>query len=137
MNRIGDKINELETYLEELESILPENLEEYKRSIEKRAACERYLEKIVEALIELGFLIAKRERFPLPEGNLIFELLLEKEIIQKELFIKMKNAKGMRNIIAHKYGEVDDEMVFESITQELISDADSFLEILKKYLEKN
>jgi uncharacterized protein YutE (UPF0331/DUF86 family) len=50
-----------------------------------------------------------------------------KKIISKELSIKLKNAKGMRNIVAHKYGTVDDRIVFEAITEELLKDANEFI----------
>lgn len=132
MNRIKDKSEEIQSYLEELEKILPKDFEEYKESLEKRAACERYFEKIVEASIDLGFLILKQERFPLPEDNKIFDSLFEKSLIRKETANKMKKAKGMRNIIAHQYGKIDDELVFESITEELIKDVETYLKDILK-----
>ena len=49
MNRRGDKVIEIEMYLKELRSILPNDLEMYLNSFEKRAACERYFEKIKPA----------------------------------------------------------------------------------------
>lgn len=38
----------------------------------------------------------------------------------------------MRNIISHQYGEVDDRIIFESITLELIPDINEFLDIIKE-----
>jgi len=127
MNRIKDKIDEIQKYLDELESILPVNLGEYIYSLEKKAACERYFEKIIESANDLAYLIIKKERFGIPEENKSFEVLFENKIISKKVFLKLKNAKGMRNIIAHKYGDVDDELIFESITEELINDIEEFL----------
>ncbi|MCH7723429.1 MAG: aminotransferase class I/II-fold pyridoxal phosphate-dependent enzyme [Bacteroidetes bacterium] len=40
---------------------------------------------------------------------------------------KLKEAKGMRNIIAHEYGKIDDVLVFEAVTEELIPDVKEFL----------
>jgi len=137
MNRIKDKSEEIDKYLEELETILPESFGEYSKSIEKKAACERYFEKIIESLIDLSFLIIKEEKFEIPENNEIFEVLLNKEIINKNIYQKIKKAKGMRNIIAHKYGEIDDEIVFESLTEELIPDITNFLEVIEIYFNKN
>jgi uncharacterized protein YutE (UPF0331/DUF86 family) len=42
----------------------------------------------------------------------------------------------MRNIIAHKYGAVDDERVFRTIKDELSKDAFSFIAQIKKSLDK-
>ena len=39
MSRTTDKINEINIFLEDLKSIAPSTLEEYKSSIEKKAAC--------------------------------------------------------------------------------------------------
>jgi len=39
-NRILTKLDELDTYLSELESIMPKSYEEYISSIEKRRTCE-------------------------------------------------------------------------------------------------
>ena len=133
MNRIKDKIGEIEEYLEELENIIPKDIEEYQKNIEKKAACERYFEKIVEAVIDLAQLVIKFKKFSYPEEDTqAFEILLKNKIIQKELCEKLKNAKGMRNILAHEYGQVDDELVFEAITQEIMIDSEEFIESVKK-----
>jgi uncharacterized protein YutE (UPF0331/DUF86 family) len=136
MNRIEDKTEEIQNYLEDLESILPTNLEDYKRNIEKKAACERYFEKIVESVIDLSFLIIKEERFVVPEENNVFEVLYENKIIGEDIFNRMKKAKGMRNVIAQRYGEVDNELVFESVTEELIEDVENFLNEVEKFFGK-
>lgn len=134
MNRIKDKFNEIKMYLFELKSILPKDFKEYENNLEKKAACERYLEKIIEASIDLAYLIVKKERFKLEEKNRVFDFLFEEKIITKNLHIKLKNAKGMRNIISHKYGEVDDKIVFNSIKEELVLDINLFLKEVEIYL---
>ncbi len=135
MNRIKDKINEIQNYLEEFENILPEDFEQYLENKEKRAACERYFEKIVESLVDLGHFVIKFKRFPSPSEDIkVFEILLEKKIIDKGLCERMKDAKGMRNILAHEYGKVNDEIVFEAITQEIIKDAEEFMKNVEEML---
>lgn len=42
----------------------------------------------------------------------------------------LKNAKGMRNIISHQYGKIDDEVVFEAITEELCRDIKKFVSVV-------
>ena len=59
--RINDKIEELETYLEQLLNIVPENLEEYEKDFKTKAACERLFEKIVEAVIDISFLFIRKK----------------------------------------------------------------------------
>ena len=133
MSRITDKIEEISEFLEELKSIMPSGFEEYKSSIEKKAACERYVEKIVEAATDLAFLVIKNKKLNIPEDDIdAFNILLENKIIDSDLSAKLKNAKGMRNIISHQYGKIDDGIVFEAITQELEKDIKKFIFIVEK-----
>ncbi|MFH1275984.1 MAG: DUF86 domain-containing protein [Candidatus Woesearchaeota archaeon] len=133
MGRIDDKIKEIEDFLQQLEPILPFNFMEYKNDFEKKAACERYFEKIVEAIVDLAFLVVKEKKLTLPEDEkVVFEILGEEKIISKNLVCHLKEAKGMRNILAHQYGTTDDKQVFNSITNELIRDTQEFLECIKK-----
>lgn len=123
-DRISDKIEEIEKFLEELESSLPTSFEEYKQNYRIRAISERYFEKIVKAIIDLAFIIVKEKNFKQPEyEKQVFDILADNNTISQKLSKRLQDAKGMRNIIAHEYGKIDDEMVFESITQEIIRDA--------------
>jgi uncharacterized protein YutE (UPF0331/DUF86 family) len=133
MSRIKDKIIEIEKFLEELETIIPNSIEEYSSSLEKKAACERYIEKIVESATDLSFLIIKAKKFRIPQDDAdAFSILLENKIIDDKIAASLKNAKGMRNIIAHQYGKVDDEIVFHSITEEIVDDMNAFLDSIEK-----
>lgn len=130
--RIKDKIKEIEGYLSELSEIMPGNFEEYKE-IKNKAACERYFEKIIEAVIDLSFLIIKDKNLRIPEEDKeAFDILAKEKIISAELAERFKDAKGMRNIIAHKYGNVDEEIVFHSVTEELEKDVKEFIEKIKR-----
>jgi uncharacterized protein YutE (UPF0331/DUF86 family) len=134
MSRINDKINELEEYLQEFSEILPENFEEYKNSFEKRAACERYFEKIIEAVIDLSFIFIKENNLNSPEDEEgVFRVLFNEEVISERLSEKLKDAKGMRNFIIHQYEKIDDEIVFEAIKEELIKDIEEFIKQIKLF----
>src|SRR3989344_6338423 len=105
--RIKDKINEIEEYLEKLEEALPSDLEEYAQQHIRKAACERYAETIIEAVVDLAFLFIKEKNLGIPESDLsAFQLLSDKKIIDKDLSNNLQNAKRMRNILAHEYGDI-------------------------------
>jgi uncharacterized protein YutE (UPF0331/DUF86 family) len=130
--RIKDKIDEIESYLNELETIIPSSFEEYVDNFEKKAACERYFEKIIEAVVDLTFLIIKDKKLKVPEEDKeAFDVLVGAKLISSDLATKLKYAKGMRNIIAHEYGKVDDEIVFEAITSELVADVKDLIKTIK------
>ena len=100
-----------------------------------KAACERYFEKIIEAVVDLAWLVIKENGYRIPEEEKeVFDILCQEQMIAEDLKSKLKDAKGMRNILAHQYGVVDDELVFHSITEELIRDVDLFLEDINRNL---
>lgn len=133
MRRIDDKINEIKKYLDELAGIIPDNFEKYTSSNLVKAACERYFEKIIESIVDTAFMIIAKKKFEIPEDDIdAFKILFEHKIIKEDLYKKLKNAKGMRNIITHEYGKIDDKVVFESITEELEKDVRQFCEIIEK-----
>jgi len=134
LTKISDKISEIEKYIIELDEILPPNFEEYKSNKMAKAACERYFEKIVEGVTDIAFMIITKKKFELPQDDIdSFKILTEHNIIKEELYKKLKEAKGMRNFIAHQYGKINDQLVFDSIKYELIKDAKSFIKETKKY----
>lgn len=131
--RIEDKIKEIEDYLGQLLDILPKNFQEYIVNYEKKAACERYFEKIVEALVDLAFIVIKEKKFKIPEDDIkAFFVLVDENIIEEKLAERLREAKGMRNIIVHEYGKINDELVFYAIAEELEKDVVEFLEKIKK-----
>lgn len=134
--RIDDKIKEIEKYLYELEDITPKNFKEYVDDFKTKAACEHYFEKIIEACEDLVFLLVKLKGIKLPEKEeSIFDSLFEENIIDSELSKKFKEAKGMRNLISHEYGNVDDEIVFNSITKEIYEDVKHLIKYIRLFLK--
>ena len=132
-DRIKDKILDIEKYLEELEGIIPNTFGEYDGSIEKKAAGERYFEKIVEAVVDLAYLIIRKKQFNMPESeDQAFVILENKNIISQKLSKNLQNAKSMRNFIIHRYGEINNELVFNAISEELEKDIKEFVEIIKR-----
>jgi len=115
-NRILSKLDELNLYLVELEEVMPKNYEEYVNSIEKKRSCERLLHISVECVIDVCSLMVKGLRLGLPSGEEdLFEKLERKKIISGRMKEKLKVMRGFRNVLVHRYGEVDDELVFENL----------------------
>ena len=133
VNRIDDKIMEIQTFLEQLGSVFPSSFEDYKQDWKIRDICERHFEKIIEGVVDLSFLIIQDKNLKIPEDDKnSFDILEQKGIISEQLARKLKNAKGMRNIIAHEYGKINDELVFEALIDHLEKDINEFIELIKK-----
>ena len=121
--RLNDKIKEIQEFLDFLEPRIPNNLE-------KKAICERYAEKIIEAIVDLAFLTIRYFKIEIPAQTAdteIFDILAEKNIISKNLSENLKEAKGMRNIITHEYGRIDDSIIYEAVKNQLPEDTKEFL----------
>ncbi len=135
-NIIKDKINQIQNYLDFITENTPESFENYEKDLRSKAICEHYLEKIAEACIDLTFLVIKLKKLGVPESDeCSFEILFKNSIISENLKGQLIDLKGMRNVISHEYGEVDDEKVYYSLTEELNRDVNEFLQAIKLYLE--
>ena len=131
--RIYEKIKEVHIFLEELEEIIPSTFDEYYNDLKSKAACERYFEKIIEAVVDLSFMIIKDKGLRIPEDEKqSFDILEKSGLISKVLSDRLQKAKGMRNILVHEYGSIDDSIVFEAIHEKLRRDIEEFLESMEK-----
>ncbi|MBU1270003.1 MAG: DUF86 domain-containing protein [Nanoarchaeota archaeon] len=131
--RIKDKLSELEKYISELEMIIPKEFEDYEKDIIIKAACERYFEKISEAIYDLCRFVIRHEGVEI-KGNEI-ETIFKLDVIDEEFKLKLKNIKAMRNFIIHQYEKTDDSVMYESLKKQLIKDSKEFANIIKEYLE--
>lgn len=64
-----------------------------------------------------------------------FEKLSDNKIITKKLSNKLKKVASLRNIIIHKYWEIDDLKVFRS-AKENIGDFEEFLKQINEFIKK-
>ncbi len=118
-DRVLAKLDELDGYLDELRTIAPSGFEEYSM-IEKKRSCERLVQVAVEATIDTCALLVTGLRLGLPgEENDLFEKLARRGVISGEMAETLKHMKGMRNILVHEYGRIDDELVFETVRDRL------------------
>lgn len=137
IERIKDKIKQVEEFLGFLLEIKPSSLEEYIGNEKTKAACERFVQKLIDAIVDLTYIIIREMKLLSPENEeQAFDILQKKGIISIRLCERLKEAKGMRNIIAHEYGEVDDTIVFHSIHEELEKDVNEFIRKIKIFIGK-
>jgi len=134
--RILAKIDETDSYLNELEAISPEDYEEY-LNIEKKRACERLLQISIECVIDICSLFVAGLRLGLPaEEDDLFEKLRDADLITERMKEKLKRMKSFRNILVHRYGHVDDALVYKFLKNNT-SDFEAFKsDILEKIAKK-
>ncbi len=119
-DRILAKIDEVGSYLKEIKSCLPSDFQDYMDSNEGRRACERLLQISIECVIDICSLLVKGLKLGAPsdEDDIVNKLEKEK-IISKNMSKTLKTMKGFRNILVHRYAEVDDELVFQFLKNSL------------------
>lgn len=132
--RILSKLSDMVRYVEELREMLPEE-DEYLHDLIRKRACEKTVESAIESLIDIGAMIVSVEQLGLPaDEESIFDMLVKKDILSMEVGEKMKDIKGFRNILVHRYGVVDDERVYHYLTT-CLNDFGNFEKAIKIYMK--
>lgn len=134
-DRLLAKLDELDGYLGELRSIAPERFEEY-LSVEKKRACERLVQVLTEAVIDVCALLVAGLRLGLPgEEDDLFEKLARGGVISQPMVSTLKRMKGLRNLLVHEYGRINDEIVFDTVRRRL-GDFDAFKREILAFLRQ-
>jgi uncharacterized protein YutE (UPF0331/DUF86 family) len=91
----------------------------------------------VEAMANICNHILARITGQVPKGYPdCFEKLSDAQIIKKELADKLKKIASLRNIVIHKYWQIDDRKVFKS-TKENIDDFGEFLRQVNEFIQRS
>lgn len=134
--RIIQKTASIREYLDFLLDEVPENIEEYKKSLRKKAICERYIQKIADAAMDLAFFVINLKSLEQPMNeDSVFNILSKEKVIKPELAAKLNNLKGMRNFIIHQYEKIDDSIIYSSLSEEIKDDVEDFINAISNLLE--
>ena len=111
--RILGKVDDLNSYLDELKQVVPTNYEEYQK-IEKKRSCERLLQLCIECAVDVCKLFVSGLKLGLPsEENDLFDKMQKRKIISKKMGSLSKEMRALKNILIHEYASVDDELIYE------------------------
>ena len=132
-DRLLAKLDELDGYLRELRSIAPQNLEDYRRIATKRA-CERLIQVAVEAVIDACAMLVTGLRLGVPgEEDDLFTKLSQHGVVPAPTAVTLRRMKGLRTLLVHEYGRVDEALVFDVVNKHL-DDFEAFKRIVLAYL---
>ena len=135
IERIRDKLSELQSYLIELEEDIPDSMDEYlKQRITKRA-CERTFQLACEDVLDICNLVIAGRGFMLPKDNRdAIGKLTENKIIPENISSGLQDMVSFRNLLVHRYGKVDDNRVYLHLKEETI-DLYKFIEVIEDFIE--
>ena len=128
--RILIKIAELEENLADFPKIVPRTKEEYFSSRKNQLALERLFQICIEIVIDICAILINKFKLGVPanEDN-IFDLLIGK----LDNIENLKDMKKFRNFIVHKYGKIDDRIVFRYATEKM-EDFNKFIENIRNII---
>lgn len=130
--KILTKLDQLEKYLAKYDEIVPISEEIYINSFEKQLAVERLLQISIEIMIDVAMMLIKQKHLGLPaDEDDVFDKL--QPFFKK--IEKYKEMKRFRNLLVHRYGEVNNKQVFYNATN-CIEDFYSFMTEVKNILSK-
>lgn len=107
--RYRDKIQHIFDYIQEL-PIEPKN------ELEKRGIFYS-LQTSIEAMVDLIAMLVKDLGVQVKDDNINISEIIEIKKLNPELGEKLKKANGLRNIIVHRYNEIDEQIILDSVQE--------------------
>jgi uncharacterized protein YutE (UPF0331/DUF86 family) len=120
MEEIKAKIAVILERVRRLSRLRGVSFEVYLSDYTNRDVVERNLEVAIQACIDIGRIIIKKEGLREPEDNKgVFVVLAENGIISEESLKFLVPMAGTRNILVHGYDKVDDTIIFGILKKHL------------------
>src|SRR3989344_3737604 len=111
--RIKSKIGKISDTLDVIKENLPEDFETFNESRILRDAIYKEVEYCIEEILDICSLINSDLKLGIPEvEDKILDNLERKKIFSKKAMATAREMKRFRNILVHRYGEIDDEQAF-------------------------
>lgn len=132
---LARKLEYLRKNIALLEPYRTKKREDLENSVE-RYALERLVQTALESVIDCSRLLAALSDLRrLREEQDALLVLAEHKIIDEELAERLIQAKGLRNVLVHRYAEVDLDLLLQAVHGGL-SDLEEFAHALAKWMER-
>jgi uncharacterized protein YutE (UPF0331/DUF86 family) len=119
-DKVEGLIRHLRQYTGYLRDIAKLDREEFLNDPMAIGSARYYLQVSIESCIDIANHIIATERLRAPKDYKdTFKVLNETGIIPDEFTRTMRAMAGLRNLLVHLYWEVDDKMVYDSLSTEL------------------
>ena len=129
------KISELETSVQQLRKFQKYSYNEIKDDLEKFWAIEHGLLISIQIIIDIGnHIIAEIGENEIDEYADIFDRLVKYNILPLEFVENIKGMIGFRNLLVHRYGEIDARIVYD-ILQNKLYDFERFIGYIQSYFD--
>lgn len=133
---VSSKLNDLKNSVIYIKEFLPSD---YKLldNRKDRNALYKEVENSIQLMIDICAVIDSDigASTPSDEDNII-DLLEKDEVISHQIAKKIHLMKGFRNLIAHRYGDVNQQIAYDNIKSG-INDFNIFISEIEKFLDKH
>lgn len=135
---IAMRLQKLDGYLRSLRQMQDVPLDEYLNDDNIQAIVERRLQLAIQVCMDIGnYLIGQLGLTAPDEPENVFAVLGREGVISRELARRMVGMVRFRNILVHGYLDIDSQIVYHNLTDEL-GDFDLFSQtIVAQFLSGN
>jgi len=125
-------INEITESVSEVEKLLKIPEDEFWKEKRNIAAIKYFLLEAIEATCSICLhLVAKKLRKGVESPAECFELLGKEKLINENLSASLRKMARFRNILVHRYWEVDEKKVYQYAKKNLV-DFEKFIEAISE-----
>lgn len=129
LNNLRDSRNKLERLAEFSET-------DFLADFTRVESAKHLLQVSVEACLDIAHHIVADEGFRTPQDSYdTFVVLNEEKILPDDFLPVLRQMTSFRNRVVHLYWEVDDQVVFQTVQQNL-GDMDRFAQLISDYLAR-
>jgi uncharacterized protein YutE (UPF0331/DUF86 family) len=134
---VVDKLRHVNGYTNDLKRMRGLSKDEYVADIVVQRAVERTFTNLIQSCIDLAQHIRTAEELsPTGTSKQEIEALGNAAIISADTEEKLKEAVGFRNILAHRYGDVNHDVVYEVLHNDLHW-FEQFQQEIARWFQKN
>jgi uncharacterized protein YutE (UPF0331/DUF86 family) len=131
---IGRKLSEIEVYYGQIKEYSGISLKTYKSDWKIQRIVERTLQVLIELCIDMANHIISDEDLRLSTGYAdTFRVLMENNIISKELCKSMEKMAKFRNVIVHQYETIEPSIIISILHKNLV-DFEKYQKAIIKHL---
>ena len=133
---IKNKIKEIYDSLDLIKINLPDNYNNFQSLGLIKDGIYNRIEYSIENLIDIFYILSSDLELSIPYDDAdLIDNLYSNQIINKDIAFLMKNMKGFRNIVVHRYGKIDDRIAYTFIRENL-NEFCSIINCIENIMEK-
>ncbi|RLG42248.1 MAG: hypothetical protein DRO05_01660 [Thermoproteota archaeon] len=137
--RLERTVNEIEELIERAQELLSSPLDEFIQDFKGKYALKMVIVEITEAILNASILLLRKE-FGVREFESyvgVIRELTEKGILSTQLGEKLEGLIRLRNLIVHRYWEVDYRRLYREMKAEGLNFVKKFVEVMRERAKEN